>query len=132
MSKNRSKRPAPKRTERQERRANEPKVIKTTGTRKRPTPQTRKLSKKNSPADMVFGRENYMLMIGGLVLIIIGMMLMNGGEMTDPNTWDAGSIYSFRRITLAPIVILLGLIVEIVAIFRKSKPTETPEVQPEA
>ncbi|MGB0861878.1 MAG: DUF3098 domain-containing protein [Saprospiraceae bacterium] len=131
MSKKRNKRPAPRRTEHQDRNTTNPKVVKTTGSRQRPTPQTRKKTKKNTPADMVFGRENYILMIGGLVLIIIGMMLMNGGEMADPNTWDADSIYSFRRITLAPIVILLGLIVEIVAIFRKSKPAETPALTTE-
>ena len=101
-------------------------VVKTSSkpaTRKRPTsPKQRKRSKTTfTSKDMLFGRENYMMMIGGLVLIVLGMILMSGGGMDDPNTWDASRIYSPVRITLAPIVILLGLIVEILAIFRRPK-----------
>ncbi len=87
------------------------------------SPKTRKKPKKNiyTAKDLLFGKDNYVLMIGGLVLIIIGMMLMNGGGMADENTWNSDSIYSFRRITLAPLVILLGLGLEIVAIFKQPK-----------
>lgn len=74
--------------------------------------------------DMLFGRENYILMIAGLALIFIGFVLMNGGHMPDNDTWDPSIIYSPMKITVAPILILLGLIVEIVAIFRKEKTVE--------
>lgn len=74
----------------------------------------------NSPKTFQFGRENYYLMFAGLALIIIGFMLMAGGRSEDPNVYSK-DIFSFRRITLAPIVVILGFIVEIVAIMRKPK-----------
>lgn len=67
----------------------------------------------------MFGRQNYILFIAGAVLIFIGLALMVGGHMPDPDTWDESLIYSFRRITLAPILIVAGLVVEIFAIFKK-------------
>lgn len=55
----------------------------------------------------------------GVGLIALGMILMLGGSMKDPNQWDESMIYSARRITLAPIIILAGLATEIYAIFKK-------------
>lgn len=69
----------------------------------------------------MFGKRNFIFMGIGLGLIVLGSLLMLGGGMPDPNTWDESLIYSFRRITLAPIVILAGLIVQIYAIFTKSE-----------
>jgi Protein of unknown function (DUF3098) len=69
----------------------------------------------------LFGKENYMWMIGGVVLILIGFMLMTGGKSTDPTKFNYEEIYSFRRITLAPIVVMLGFVVEVFAIMRKPK-----------
>ena len=69
---------------------------------------------------MIFGRQNYILMGIGAALIAFGLLLMSGGEMPDPETWDPNIIYSFRRTVLAPAVILAGLVVEIFAIFKKS------------
>ncbi|RQO29973.1 DUF3098 domain-containing protein [Taibaiella sp. KBW10] len=77
-------------------------------------------NKKGTPKIFMFGKENYYLMFAGLVLIIIGFMLMAGGRSEDPNVYSK-DIFSFRRITLAPIVVILGFIVEIVAIMRKPK-----------
>jgi hypothetical protein len=111
------------------------KVVKTSANktaRRKPAPRSKTTvkSKKVSPTysekDMIFGRENYIMMIAGLVIIFIGFLLMRGGQMPDANTWDNSIIYSTRRITIAPILILLGLIVEIWAIFRKPKVEETP------
>lgn len=73
-----------------------------------------------TPRTFLFSKENYYLMLAGLVLIILGFMLMAGGKSEDPNVYSE-DIFSFRRITLAPIVILLGFVVEIVAIMRKPK-----------
>ncbi|MEM6725811.1 MAG: DUF3098 domain-containing protein, partial [Bacteroidota bacterium] len=69
-------------------------------------------------ADLLFGRENFKFMLIGLLIIIVGFVLMAGGENT-PDTWDEGKIYAFRRITLAPLVVLIGLGVEIYAIFKR-------------
>lgn len=79
-----------------------------------------KANKKNDT--VLFTKENYIWMIAGLLIIALGMVLMSAGDYnTDPNVFDAKEIYSFRRITLAPILIITGLVVEIFAIFRKPK-----------
>ena len=67
----------------------------------------------------LFGRENYKWMLIGLVVIIIGVLMMIGGKSPDPNQFNKDEVYSFRRITLAPILILAGLALEIFAIFRR-------------
>lgn len=67
---------------------------------------------------MLFGKENYLLMGAGLVLILIGFALMAGGKSSDPNVFAKEELYSFRRITLAPILVLLGFAVEGYAIFK--------------
>jgi hypothetical protein len=64
----------------------------------------------------MFGKMNYQIMIGGLVLIALGFILMAGGRSEDPHVFDYKEIYSFRRITLAPVLVMLGFIVEIAAI----------------
>jgi hypothetical protein len=47
------------------------------------------------------------------------MFLMSGGKSPNPDVFDANEVYSFRRITLAPIVIIIGFVIEIYAIFKK-------------
>lgn len=68
--------------------------------------------------EMIFGRENFKWIFIGVALIALGMVLMMGGGMPSPDVWDDSIIYSHRRITLAPILILAGLGVEIYAIFK--------------
>jgi hypothetical protein len=70
----------------------------------------------------LFGKENYRWMIIGAVAILLGLLLMIGGKSKDPNVFDPSQVYSFRRITVAPILILAGLALEIVGIFKKSNP----------
>jgi hypothetical protein len=60
-----------------------------------------------------------MLMLAGIGLIALGLLLMSGGAMPSPDVWDESIIYSTRRTLIAPIVIVLGLVVEIVAIFKR-------------
>lgn len=67
----------------------------------------------------LFDKQNYLLMAAGLVVIILGYVLMSGGRSEDPNVFDADALYSFRRITLAPILIIIGLIIEGYAIMRR-------------
>ena len=65
-------------------------------------------------------RRNYKLLLIGFVIIIVGFALMAGGGSDDPTQFDE-SIFSFRRITLAPIVVLAGFAFEIYAIMRRPK-----------
>ncbi len=53
--------------------------------------------------------------------MVIGFFLMSGGRSEDPNVFDPAEVYSTMRITVAPILILAGLVILIVAIFRKPK-----------
>ena len=69
----------------------------------------------------IFDKQNYLWMVIGAVTIIAGFLLMIGGKSTDPNVFNKDEVYSFRRITLAPILIVAGLIIEIVAIMKKPK-----------
>ena len=71
-------------------------------------------------ADFAFGRENYWLMLIGLAFIALGFILMIGGGSEDPNQFNP-DIFSFRRITLSPILILAGFVIEIFAIMKKPK-----------
>lgn len=71
-------------------------------------------------ADFAFGKENYRLMLIGLAFIVVGFVLMIGGGSKDPSQFNP-DIFSFRRITLAPILILAGFVIEIFAIMKKPK-----------
>lgn len=72
------------------------------------------------------GKKNYILLAIGFGIVIIGFLLMSGGGSTDPNIFNGKELFSFRRITLAPIIILAGFIFEIYAIMKKPK-EEDPE-----
>lgn len=67
---------------------------------------------------MLFHKENYILMGIGLVLILLGFALMAGGKSADPNVFDKEALFSFRRITLAPILVLIGFAIEGYAILK--------------
>ena len=67
----------------------------------------------------LFDKTNYMWMLGGVVLVIIGFMLMSGGKSEDPTKFNYDEIYSTTRVTIAPILILIGFIIEIYAIMKK-------------
>ncbi|MEO8583567.1 MAG: DUF3098 domain-containing protein [Flavitalea sp.] len=81
----------------------------------------KKITGTSAPAESLFGKENYKWIIGGLIVIALGLILMAGGRSEDPNVFNPKEVYSFTRITVAPILILIGLTVEIFAIFRKPK-----------
>jgi len=65
------------------------------------------------------GKKNYMYLMVGFIIIIFGFLLMIGGKSDDPNVFNENEIFSFRRITLAPIVVLIGFAFEIWAIMKK-------------
>jgi hypothetical protein len=68
---------------------------------------------------LIFSKQNYLYIGIGCGLIALGLILMLGGGMKDPNVWDESVIYSARRTVLAPVVILAGLAMQVYAIFRK-------------
>jgi len=76
----------------------------------------------NGNDSSLLGKENYKWMLIGLVVIAAGMLLMAGGKSADPAVFNAKEVYSITRITIAPLLILIGLGLEVFAIFRKSNP----------
>jgi hypothetical protein len=81
-----------------------------------------KSNSKDKP-NFALGPENYRLLAIGFVIIVIGFLLMMGGKSDSPDKFSE-DIFSFRRITLAPIVVLAGFIFEIWAIMKKPGNTE--------
>jgi Protein of unknown function (DUF3098) len=79
----------------------------------------------HSPAkaepDFLFGKENYKWMIIGAVILALGFFLMTGGKSKNPNVFNDNEVYSPVRITVAPILIIAGFVVEIFAIMKKRK-----------
>ncbi|CAM4180409.1 DUF3098 domain-containing protein [Gillisia limnaea] len=65
--------------------------------------------------NFIFGKKNYIFMFIGLAVIVLGFILMAGGGSDDPNVFNE-EIYSFRRIRLAPTLVLLGFAIEVYAI----------------
>jgi len=69
----------------------------------------------------LFGKENYTWMVIGAAIVALGMFVMSGGKNPDPNTFDYNVVYSTTRITVAPILIVAGLLIEVYAIFKRPK-----------
>ena len=65
-----------------------------------------------------------MWMAIGAVVMIIALLLMAGGKSADPNVFDYSEVYSTRRITVAPVLLMVGLVIEMYAIMRKPKATD--------
>jgi hypothetical protein len=75
----------------------------------------------NKTTPSIFSKDNYMWMAIGAAVITIGMFLMAGGGSEDPSVFNKDEVYSTTRITVAPLLILAGLVIEIYAIFKKPK-----------
>ncbi len=71
-------------------------------------------------SEFLFGKKNYIIMLVGIVFITLGFILMAGGGSDDPEIFNE-EIYNFRRIRLAPRLVLIGLAIEIYAIMAKTK-----------
>lgn len=76
--------------------------------------------KEENKNEFLFGKKNYILMLVGVVFIAVGFILMAGGGSDDPEVFNA-EMYNFRRIRLAPTLVLIGLAIEIYAIMTKAK-----------
>jgi|SRR3954469_6895883 len=79
---------------------------------------------RQKPRLPLFEKDNYLWMGIGIVVVALGMLLMSGGKSDNPNQFDYKTVYSTTRITIAPILILAGLMVEIYAIFKRPKVQE--------
>lgn len=79
------------------------------------------MENKDLEDELAFGKENYRLLIISVVVVIIGFLLMSGGGTDNPAVFNYDEIFSFRRITLAPVVVLAGFGLAIYAIMKKPK-----------
>lgn len=70
---------------------------------------------------LLFTKDNYLWMAIGGAVMLVGLFLMMGGKSTDPNVFNKEEVYSTRRITVAPLLIVIGLLIEIYAIMKKPK-----------
>ncbi len=77
-------------------------------------------STEQSRNGFALGRQNYILMAIGFAIIIVGFLLMTGGKAESPEVFNP-EVFSARRITIAPVVVLFGFIFEIYAIMKKPK-----------
>jgi hypothetical protein len=78
--------------------------------------------------NFIFGTRNLLIMGAGTLMVILGLALMAGGGMPDPNTWDPNVIYSPRRITLAPLMMVAGFVVLVWGIFSKSPAAKQTDI----
>ncbi|MBI2270263.1 MAG: DUF3098 domain-containing protein [Bacteroidetes bacterium] len=75
---------------------------------------------KGKKEGFAFGKLNYQIMLAGIALLVVGFLLMAGGGSDDPKVFNP-EIFSFRRITLAPIIVLTGFATVMFAIMKKVK-----------
>lgn len=69
----------------------------------------------------VFSKENYKFMLIGIAVVLVGFILMIGGGTDDPNKFNGDALFSFRRITLAPLLVLAGYGLVAYSIMKKKK-----------
>ena len=83
---------------------------------------SKKEKKQTSPVQQGFAipKENYLYIIAGVAVLVIGFLLMTGGASDDPNKFSP-EIFSTRRLTVAPIVLLVGFGIIFYAIMKKPK-----------
>lgn len=96
-------------------------MAKQQGTGKEKTATVASPKQNQVSAPFIFDKTNYAIMLVGIITILVGFLLMSGGGTTDPNVFPKEELYSFRRITLAPIVVMLGFGIEIFAILKRPK-----------
>jgi hypothetical protein len=75
----------------------------------------------NNKPEFLFDKVNYKILLVGLAVIGIGFLLMSGGGSEDPNVFNDEELFSFRRIRLAPTVVLLGFGITIYSILKNPK-----------
>jgi hypothetical protein len=82
--------------------------------------KNKNLKNEQEEVKMPFGRDNYLWVIIGLAFLLVGFLLMIGGGSDNPDVFNE-AIFNFRRITLAPILVLIGFGIQIYAIMKRPK-----------
>ena len=77
------------------------------------------IDKKQAIGKGLFNKQNYLLMLAGLIVLALGFFLMAGGKSADPKIFNDNEVYSTTRITIAPLMIIAGFLIEIFAIMKK-------------
>ncbi|MBC2844303.1 DUF3098 domain-containing protein [Winogradskyella flava] len=85
-----------------------------------------KKRKEASKSEFIFGKQNYKWFFIGLAFITIGFILMAGGGSDDPNIWNP-DVFSWRRIRLAPTLVLIGFGIQVYAILSKPNKEKNPK-----
>ena len=80
----------------------------------------RNINKKSTDDQLAFTKQNYILLSVSVVLVLIGFILMSGGGSEDPAVFS-DAIFNFRRLTLAPTIVVVGYGIGIYAIMKKPK-----------
>lgn len=78
------------------------------------------MNKEIKKPGFAFGKDNYRILIIGVLIVITGYLLMIGGGSDDPNVFNGDELFSTRRLTVAPITILTGFVVVLLGIMKKS------------
>ncbi len=77
--------------------------------------------KEDNKPNFALSKENYILLAIGFGVIVLGFLLMVGGKSNDPNVFNENEVFGWRRVTLAPMVVLAGFVFEIYAIMKKPR-----------
>ena len=94
------------------------------GSNKKQMAETKRTDvKKTEKTAFAFGKQNYRLLLVGLAFLALGYILMIGGGSDDPNVFNP-ALFNFQRLTLAPLLLLTGFIIEIFAIMKRPKQEE--------
>jgi hypothetical protein len=79
------------------------------------------MNDENNKSEFLFNKVNYKILLIGLAIITLGFILMSGGGSEDPNVFNGEELFSFRRIRLAPAVVLIGFGITIYSILKNPK-----------
>lgn len=78
-----------------------------------------------------FTKQNYYIILAGLAIVVLGFILMSGGGSENANEFNAEELFSFRRITLAPIMVIAGYVVVVIGIMKRTNTTQEVAVKTE-
>lgn len=85
--------------------------------------EQKKQAAESNKVEFAFGKMNYKLLLIGLAFLLLGYILMIGGGSDDPNVFSP-ALFDFQRITLAPMLLIIGFVIEIFAIMKKPRESQ--------